>query len=778
MRKPRATAVYALGCSAHLQTEAVGGASYTFLFKWMLTQASAMRPHGQTQLHATDVVLPATGDTYTLSLFDEATQTQIFPAVGAPACTIVPQNTYAVATFKKATIGTADTIVDKPAAIADIIDKSLAALTPAAVAQRAATRILSEAKRLHETFDDAWAVAAKAPTEAFALALHPTVAKHFHGRHTDMEGGVRSPDGPFAQGFDAAYALYRGRLKSAPGGLHPVAAEVALLEAILTAVRHDMADAANQHSYLVMSAASGVDLQASQGAGAPGGSGTPSMTPSMGTSFGLETVIALDPVLITTPGTTAFKKITVRLALTNTQPGQQDRNLSADFKDCLASARRLASLLPPQSYIIEDGWFSEPDANAPSDVHSAIFHPTCGDGAVQICVLPPTDAFPHARPMTDDGFTAYTLFQVGVAVDPAFNPNVGGAGIFYDLGQHAPWTPSASGAPLPSSTLRTLLPREAQVQLRADPLTNALTVQDPRNYVLDPTLVRPALGTPYYFWSRAKQSNGLWTRWLPVKRLGADGAHYGLDAPTGAAETTFTVLAASPLPPIGPANAVFTAPWDVTTQSYLASVKVPSVKIKDTTATFNTFYGVSSYRVLLLAKILELNWAAEPTLALRGQARVVDADLWYLQQSLWYADLSANGWLLVGLGPDTTPAAGVAATVVDLGSLPPGYRYQAVVFAKRDPKLCYRVPDTPNTPGQSGRNAFPSGPPAMTTNSSGWKPPAARPRQLASAETDRIVPLRFDISEPTFTEIVDAAMQALPPDKPVFSTLPPTFVRS
>jgi len=81
----------------------------------------------------------------------------------------------------------------------------------------------------------------------------------------------------------------------------------------------------------------------------------------------------------------------------------------------------------------------------------------------------------------------------------------------------------------------TLLPREAQLQLRMDPVTCRLELQDPRNYAMDPPSFA-TLGISTTCLSRAKQSNGLWTSWLAVNGLAARGKHYGLERPVGSAE--------------------------------------------------------------------------------------------------------------------------------------------------------------------------------------------------------------------------------------------------
>jgi len=81
MRKPATRRLCPSLQRTNLQTASVG-APYTFLFKWMLTKASPCVR--EPNFHATDVVLPATGDVYTLSLIDEATQTQMIPALASP----------------------------------------------------------------------------------------------------------------------------------------------------------------------------------------------------------------------------------------------------------------------------------------------------------------------------------------------------------------------------------------------------------------------------------------------------------------------------------------------------------------------------------------------------------------------------------------------------------------------------------------------------------------------------------------------------------------------
>jgi hypothetical protein len=773
-RRRSVTSPY-LACSAHLQTPGDANTPYRFLFKWMATSAA---PNGD--LHPSDLYLPVMGDSYTLTLTDTATGIDIYPPAGTPD--VVPQNDYEIATYAPLSLppplAPINKVVDQPQKVRDIIANYLPSLDPTVVAARCAAAIAT-ASRVNAHLDGAWNGRCDSATLDFAKKLYPLVSRHYRGRHTDFQNGVRQPNGAFTTGFDAAYGRYRSQMALAMGGAPPLLAEAQLLEAIMGAVKSDMADAANQYNYLIMSGLTGVDVPQSANptrppAGPDGG---------IGQAFGLEAVIDLKAGLITTQGQAGLKDITLTLTLKNAAQG---RNATQTFPNCLKTADRMTKMAAtPVSYIVEDGWFSEPtqgDGSEPG-TSAVVFHPTCGDGAVQICVALPLETSAHMRETTADNFTAFTIYQLGVTQDPAAQPNNGVPAGFSVLGQYSPYSPTSTGAsPLPASDMpggrRELLPREAQFQLRVDPVSGALILQDPRRYTEGVKFKPASLGSLYYFWSRAKQMNGFWTDWQPVQRLGADGKHCGLDAPSGTSAASLKVLAASSLPPVGQANVALNLTANGGGAAYDASVSITNAPALNsdgtpTGETFNELNSVSAYRVMLMAKIPELTWDDPPPAALAARIRAVDADLPYLQQSLWYTKLTAAGWLFVSITDDIPPKAGGAPNV-SMGTLPPGYHYQAIVVAKRDPGLCYSVPATPAAPGQPGRNYFPSGKVVHTAAGNTWVPSAARSRSLAIAATDRVIPLRFDISEPSFTAVQDAPVVAPAIPAPVFSSTPIT----
>jgi hypothetical protein len=762
---------YQLNASCHLQGYDETKKNYVFFVKWMLCFSDA----DLSNLRTTDISLPQTGDQYTLTFTDAATQTVIFTSADQNPNVIQPKDT-ALLTYKpfkpldtlpiQSSVLVSDAIAEfghlhRPNVIAGIA-KKIAENTERLVPQETAGDDLSDA-------------AAK-----FAAAIYKAVAKSYYGASAARDEMLRDGQSAFARDFNPSFSEFLARYKETLDTEEFSHLRMSLLNVIRFQIISDISSLVDKTRYLVMLGLSGsntktvskLDARDIQDIG-------------VGDAFGMEYVVPLPSIMITPgPNGDRFKAVTMQLSLhnPNVQDGSRDTS-AAPVLDCLNKAsnlRMLKEVDTPQGFYVEDGWFSDaaptrsPRLGDPGT--KAIFNPTCGDGIVQICIWPDDGDYggPTKSAKQFNKFTPFTVFEVAVtttgpahAGDPPVNP--------ITIGTYIPYAKPDSGnfVPLPDSKLpdgapRPFSPREVQTQLLVDD-KGQLQFRDPGRYAENPNARRPPYGVPFYFWSRGKMMNGVWGSWRLVKRRDPLGNTFGLhsDGP----EDAITILAASPPPPPADTSAKPRLPEFVLNSlgggnSYQASLKIPDFQLPNAVSTvpnsmpkYCNYYGIQQYHALLFAKIIEI--ALTPTVP--GSRAISGAPLEYFQASTWFQAMIKQGWILADY--QVAPVDGSGTTEIQFATVPPGFVYQPVIVAQRDPKNCYIVPASPSYKNQAGLNYFP----AARLSPPGSEP--ARPLQLNTSDPNLVIPLRFDLSDHAVANVQSAPVIAQLKLSPILNRL-------
>jgi hypothetical protein len=405
-------------------------------------------------------------------------------------------------------------------------------------------------------------------------------------------------------------------------------------------------------------------------------------------------------------------------------------------QDCFNGAAGPATDLPKPE-LLEDGFFiAQPDKADKRPV----FKSTSGDGliSVRITNTSPRSYWPaffvylsdDSAPPSLTTALASEWFSRLSAVDPARQP------------VEIPLPP-------PATSPRKMLPVHWQTMLSSDRWTPA----GPGNR----TAVKPK-----YVWLFARSVAGGWLPPIAVNR--STDSPFGLKLPP-----SLSGLAPNQIPRLstGTPEAPRLKRPEIIVRTgqdgklYL-DVVVNAVASTDTDPGYYEKYGIDRLHMLVFRRPGDLPKDGISTRhsALRSRSSDVQDDFAYYQSTGWYKALLVSGWFPlpdIYVYPNPAPSASELTLSYPTVAVP-GWKYLAVIVAKRSQDLCYQVPRTAQESGTVDDNSYfpavgyvPDGvllkadtPQAWRYLASGYDPGSVVPPQFDKA-------IRFEYSQPAVT---------------------------